>query len=152
MAPTFQGSVCGTTNPLVAGSAPLTLLVQTGPWTRRLRLSPVASADDATHPQAAPPFSQLVALGALHLDRECGQVLDDASLEKLTASEALRIHGEILTIDVARKRRAFVGEDTVSPSLEEVTAESLQWIAARPQLHWLAQVSGRQLMDGFGIL
>jgi len=120
--------VAGAAGARAAGGAePLTVLVETGPWSRRLELRPAA-------PEAAGPCLGLVVeVGALHVDRARGEVLDAAGLASVLAKD-LRVTAEELVLDEAAARRALLAAGACAPSMEEITGDGLQWLADRPWL------------------
>jgi len=151
----FEASVCSgssaqkeATNQ-VARTEPFMLIVETGPWQRKLKLAPGSKEGPSGD---GLPFGRLTNLGALHVDPSLGEVIDASALEQLRSAQGLQIAAEDLFTDEVAKRRASVGQDTISPSLTDITAESLQWIDDRPWLHGATQWSGARLMDGFGWL
>ncbi|CAK0869826.1 unnamed protein product [Prorocentrum cordatum] len=79
-----------------AGAEPLAVLVETGPWARRLELRRPAPPGPAAGPEgggAAPegqrptPFGQLLQVGVLHVDRLGGETLDPAALRELLGGD-----------------------------------------------------------------
>jgi len=121
---------------------PLSVLVETGPWTRRLELMPGPGG-------ATVPLGQLVRLGGLHVDRAHGEVLDVAALEVLIEGGHY-IASEELVTDVEAKERASIGNYEVPPLLQEDTSGAYQWMEQQRWLHGPLQWPGSRAMQLFG--
>lgn len=141
---------------VVAGQ-PLTIIVETGPWMRHLHLEANSatqqgerSAEGSGDEESRPSLGDLVRLGCLHVDRSRGEVLDADALQRLLAC-GHRIASETLHKDVALMRQTYVSEHLVSPSLDGVSSEHLQWLDSRPYLHSLVQFNGGKAMNLFSV-
>jgi len=140
----------------VAAGQSLNVIVETGPWMRYLELHASGAPEQEGHAakaveakQVSPSLGDLVRLGALHVDRAGGEVPDADTLQRLLVRGHC-IEAEKLHKDEALMREAYVSEHSVSPSLEGVSSESLQWLEARPWLHSLLQFHGSKAMNLFG--
>jgi len=130
---------------------PIVVLVQTGPWLRRLRL--VAGADGgASSANERVSFGQMLGSGLLHLDREMGEVVDERSLEALLHAP-LFVEAEDVTTDVDAAKRAYIGDDRLAMFLSEgVDAEQTQGLNKHPVARRVLRINGGRFLDGFGWL
>jgi len=139
------------------------LLVETGPWQRRVKLAPLAQAttqssaqeglassdDEEQHVEAT--FGQMLRSGLLHVDRDSGQVLDTQALEGLLEGQ-WRVVGEEVTTDVPSATRAFVDPNKLAGFLSDgADGAYLGRLLAKPWLHPVLQCRGSRLLDWFGL-
>jgi len=142
-------------------SETLAVLVETGPWTRRLELSSPPRTSDGKNAVTVPgqkvSLGQVLRLGVLHVDRSRGDVLDHAALSRLVDEDFLVTHEEITT-DVARLEAAYVHADRMIPFLHEAGAQDssgssfLERLGRNAWLNRAFQLPGGQTMDGFGLV
>eukprot|EP00928_Gymnodinium_smaydae_P025448 TRINITY_DN20259_c0_g6_i1.p1 TRINITY_DN20259_c0_g6~~TRINITY_DN20259_c0_g6_i1.p1 ORF type:complete len:375 (-),score=79.35 TRINITY_DN20259_c0_g6_i1:262-1323(-) len=157
-----------------AGNAPgmFTLVIETGPWTRRVLLgapatgTPKASAGAATpgagvlerradeegSAQGQQRLGDILQMGLLHVDRSRGEVVDEAALQRLLEGRHTVIHEEVTT-DFAAVRQAYVSPDAMVPFLAEVdVGEDSAWgrIGNSAALRGALQWSGGRALDLFG--
>merc|ERR1712232_816541 len=74
---------------------PLIAHIETRPWTHRLELRP-RSRDDVL------PLGRLMDLGAIHIDRNRGEVLDETALD-LLLDDVMEITAEEISVDEEAK-------------------------------------------------
>eukprot|EP00931_Biecheleriopsis_adriatica_P092959 TRINITY_DN66717_c0_g1_i1.p1 TRINITY_DN66717_c0_g1~~TRINITY_DN66717_c0_g1_i1.p1 ORF type:complete len:291 (-),score=35.05 TRINITY_DN66717_c0_g1_i1:47-919(-) len=106
---------------------PLVVHVETGPWSRRLELR-----SRGVHIKTV-PLGRLAQVGAIHIDRERGEILDNEALE-LVLSNTLHPVSEELHTDEDLKHDVGIGSYDVMPLLIEDTTGVYKWMADLPPL------------------
>lgn len=137
------------------------VVVETGPWTRRLELSFHRNTSDSQNAVSAQgqqvSLGQVLRLGVLHVDWSRGHVLDTASLTRLVDEDFL-VTSEEITTDVARLESAYIHVDRMVPFLEEAGARDssgssfLERLGRNAWLNRAFQLPGGPTMDGFGLV
>lgn len=123
---------------------PVLLLVETGPWARRIKLR----SDPPTEDEVA-PFGQLLQLGALHVDQQRGEVLSSEVLQRLQRRD-LHVHKEEIFIDSAAAQRTFMAEAATPPSLHGIPTEGLSWLEESSRMQQMLQWPGGIALKLFG--
>lgn len=122
--------------------------LETGPWSRRLLLSP-AKAPDAG---SGVSLRQMLATGVFQVDREIATVLDDEAFQELCQRDLYPISEELSTDDAA-KAAAHIGLHEPAPLVIEDSEGTLNRLEALPP--WLKsplQWHGRWFCRYFGNL
>lgn len=123
--------------------------LQTGPWSRRLLLSPKGAPDVG---QSAVSLRQMLATGAFQVDREMGTVLDDEAFQELCQRDLYPISEELSTDDAA-KAAVHIGLHEPAALVVEDSEGTLNRLEALPP--WLQsplQWHGRWFCRYFGNL
>lgn len=140
-----------------------TLLVETGPWVRRVDLmrprARATSRGEVDEHAAQIPFGAIVELGLLHVDRKRGELVDPEAFERLLRDGL--VGGEEITTNNIHADAAFVSRSSMLPFLADagVSLQSagagdgssmLEKLKKNEWLHRTFQLPGGPCMVYFG--
>jgi len=147
-----------------ASSGQRVLLIETGPWQRRVtfttkkRAAAASLRDEVAAPGQTIQLGRFLNLGVLHADRRAGEVLNQELFHELL-HEDLQVDKEEVITDMACAQQAFVSPDKIMPFLadagvsessEESEMSFMVKLEANAWYRQMCQIPGRSIMEFYG--